>query len=161
MTSLMRRSPSAASMSPVAPFFSNQFANLDRFFSDDVFYRPFQLLDQLSESLTERGWVPPVDIRETDDAYLVIADLPGFTKKDVEITLENNLLTLRGNRAWDGTDDARSYRRVERAYGEFSRSFTLPAQVDGDHVKASFDHGVLTVTVPKAAESRPRRIAIH
>lgn len=158
MTSLTRRSPSATS-SPVAPMFADRFANIDRFFSDDLF-RPMRLFDELAESLTQRGWVPPVDIRETDDAYLVMADLPGFTKKDVEITLEDNVLTLSGNRKWDGAENQQSYRRVERAYGEFSRSFSLPAQVEADKVKASFDDGVLTVSVPKAAESRPRRIAI-
>lgn len=159
MTSLIHRSPSATSTSPVAPFFADRFPSVDRFFSDD-FFRPMRLFDQLAESLTQRGWVPPVDIRETDEAYVVMADLPGFTKEDVEITLEDSVLTLTGSRQWDGAEQPQSYRRVERAYGEFSRSFNLPAQVDADQVKAKFDNGVLTVTVPKTAEARPRRIAV-
>lgn len=156
MTSLIRRNPSAMSRSSVAP----RWNALDRLFGEDLF-QPMRLFDDLAETLDRRSWMPAVDIRETDDSFEVVADLPGFDKKNVDITLENNVLTLRGERRWEDEAEETSYRRVERSYGEFVRSFSMPNRVDADGVKASFDNGVLTVTVPKSAESKPRRITVN
>lgn len=114
-----------------------------------------------SEDISNRAWMPPVNIRETDGAYFVEADLPGLTKKDVDITLENNLLKLSGERRFEKDTSEENYHRVERAYGTFLRTFALPSQVDPEGVKASFKDGVLTIEVPKAEEARPRKIAIH
>lgn len=113
------------------------------------------------EDISNRAWMPAVNIRETDGAYFVEADLPGLTKKDVDITLENNLLKLSGERRFEKDTKEENFHRVERSYGSFLRTFALPSQVDPEGVKASFKEGVLTIEVPKAAEARPRKIAIH
>lgn len=113
-----------------------------------------------SEELSSRGWLPPVDIRETDEALTLHAEIPGLTKDDVNITLENNVLTISGERKFEKDAKKDNYHRIERAYGAFSRSFSLPANVRTDQVRASFKDGVLTVSLPKAEEAKPRRIEI-
>ena len=113
-----------------------------------------------SEGVAPRAWAPPVDIRETEEALLLAAELPGLTKEDVEITLDNNVLTLAGERKLEKDAKGETWHRVERAYGSFSRSFTLPASVRTDRVEAVFADGILTVTLPKMEESKPRRISI-
>ena len=107
-----------------------------------------------------RSWQPLVDIVETEHAYEVRADLPGIPKEDVQLSIENNVLTLSGERKFEKDVDKESFHRIERAYGTFSRSFSLPARVSADKVEAKYDNGLLTVIVPKAAEARPRRIEI-
>lgn len=131
-----------------------------RFFDEDLF-RPASLLARYSgENLSTSEWMPPVDVHESEEAFLFTAELPGLTKEDVAITLEDNILTLSGERTFEevGKDDA--YRRIERSYGSFTRSFTLPHQVDQDKVEAKFKDGVLTISVGKAEESKPRKIVI-
>lgn len=125
------------------------------------FDRFFGNLGRDSEELSNRRWMPATDIRETEDHYEVTAELPGMTKDDVAITLENNQLTLSGERRFERDNDEQSFHRVERAYGAFARSFALPKNVDAEKVDARFADGVLTVTVPKLEEARPRKIAIH
>jgi HSP20 family protein len=105
-------------------------------------------------------WLPAVDIRETPDALEVIAELPGLTKEDVNITLENGVLTLSGERKFEKDVKQENYHRIERAYGRFTRSFTLPSNVAGDRVAAAFKDGVLRVTLPKQDEAKPRKIEI-
>lgn len=114
-----------------------------------------------SEDVSNRAWMPAVNIRETDAAFLVEAELPGLTKKDIEITLENNLLKLSGERRFEKDTKEENYHRVERQYGTFLRTFSLPSQVDSNAVKATFKEGVLTIEVPKAEEAKPRKIAIN
>ena len=114
-----------------------------------------------NEELSNRQWLPATDIRETDDRYEVVAELPGMTKDDVKITLENNVLVLGGERRFAREKENGNYHRIERAYGTFSRSFTLPHNVDPSKVEAKFADGILTLTIPKTAASRPRKIAIH
>jgi len=126
---------------------------------------PFsRLLDNIfnlqGEEVSNRGWVPPVDIQETEDAYKLHAELPGLTKDDISITLENNVLRLSGERKFEKDVKKESYHRVERTYGAFSRAFALPQQVDADGVQAAFEHGILTITVPKAEQAKPRKISI-
>jgi HSP20 family protein len=113
-----------------------------------------------SEDVSNRAWMPAVNIRETDSAFFVEAELPGLTRDDIEITLENNLLKLSGERRFEKDGNDESYHRVERSYGSFLRTFSLPSQVSSDDVKASFKDGVLVIEVPKAAEARPRKIDI-
>ena len=115
---------------------------------------------QPTEEVAGRGWVPPVDIQETEDAYRLLAELPGLTRDDIEITLENNVLRLSGERKFEKDVQKESYQRIERTYGSFARSFALPHQVNGDGVQAAFENGVLTITVPKADQAKPRKIAI-
>lgn len=114
-----------------------------------------------SEDVSNRTWMPSVNIRETESAFYVEAELPGLTKKDIDITLENNMLKLSGERRFEKDTNEESYHRVERSYGSFLRTFSLPSQVNSEGVKASFKDGVLTVEVPKAEEAKPRKIAIN
>lgn len=106
------------------------------------------------------AWMPAVDIRETADSLVFHAELPGMTKDQVELTLENNILTLKGERQFERDEERESYHRIERGYGTFNRTFALPANVKTDDVKASFDNGVLTIELPKIDEAKPRRVQI-
>lgn len=107
-------------------------------------------------------WVPPVDIYETDTHDLVIkAELPDLTREDIEVTVENNTLTLRGERKLPGEVKEEQFRRVERHYGTFSRSFTLPNIVDASKVSAEYKNGVLTVKLPFKEEARPRTVNVE
>lgn len=106
---------------------------------------------------TLRRWVPAMDLGETDDAYVLRADLPGLDPDDVKIELHDRVLTVSGERR---EERELGYHRVERSYGAFRRSLTLPEGVDADAITASFDKGVLTVTVPKPEERKPRRVEI-
>lgn len=115
----------------------------------------------LSEPVAGRNWAPAVDIKESDEALTLTAEIPGFDKDQVEITLENNTLTLAGERKFEQESKGETYHRIERSYGSFSRSFTLPATVKTDKVDARFEGGLLTITLPKVEESRPRKIAIR
>lgn len=112
------------------------------------------------EDLSNRAWRPAVDIRETEDAYELHAELPGMKKDDIGITLENNVLKLSGERRFEKDVKEEEFHRIERSYGSFTRAFSLPSRVDSERVEASFEDGVLKVRVPKAAETRPRRIEI-
>jgi HSP20 family protein len=114
-----------------------------------------------TEEVSTRRWSPAVDIRETDEALVLTAELPGLTKEDVQITLENQVLTLSGERKFEKEAKGENYHRIERSYGAFTRAFTLPTHVKTEKVDASFEHGVLTVTLPKMEESKPRRISIR
>ncbi len=106
------------------------------------------------------SWAPAVDIFEHEGNIVLKAELPGVETKDVDIQVENNILTLRGERKFDSAVTRESYHRVERAYGAFSRSFTLPTVVDTDKIKAEFKDGVLRVTLPKREEAKPKQISI-
>jgi HSP20 family protein len=124
----------------------------------------FRLVDSIfntdAQGEETRAWVPPVDIQETGDAYLFHAELPGLSKDDIQITLENNVLRVNGERKMEKDVKKDTYHRVERTYGTFTRTFTLPTQVDADKVQASFENGVLTISVPKAEQAKPHRISI-
>jgi HSP20 family protein len=112
------------------------------------------------EDLASRTWTPPVDIQETDDSYRIHAELPGLSKDDIQITLENNVLRLSGERKFEKDVKEENYHRIERTYGTFSRSFALPSLVSSDKVEAKFENGVLSILVPKAEQAKPRHIAI-
>ena len=107
-----------------------------------------------------RRWIPAMDLVETDEQFVLTADLPGLKHDDVDIELENNVLTIAGARAADSEPDAKGYYRLERARGSFSRSIALPDGIDPDAVTANFDAGVLTVRIPKPVEAKPRRVRI-
>ena len=109
---------------------------------------------------TMRRWVPAMDLVETADDFVLRADLPGLTQDDVKIELEDSTLTVSGERKSEQVDKQAGYYRVERAFGSFSRSLTLPKGVDADAVTASFDNGVLEIHIPKPEERKPRRIEI-
>src|SRR5438105_6444310 len=107
-----------------------------------------------------RRWLPAMDLLETDNDFVLRADLPGLSQGDVNIELEDNVLTLSGERKAEHEERKGGYYRVERASGSFSRSLTLPEGVDAEAVKASFDRGVLEVRIPKPEERKPRRVQI-
>lgn len=107
-----------------------------------------------------RRWIPPMDLIETNDHYVLHADLPGLTEKDVSVELESNVLTISGERRLTHPDVKGGYRRIERAYGSFSRSLTLPEGVHPETVEASFDRGVLEVTIPKPEQIKPQKVTI-
>jgi HSP20 family protein len=106
-------------------------------------------------------WVPPVDIYETEDAFILEADLPGVTKDDIDIEFVENRLILRGERRPKPEAKEEQYRRRERAYGRFERMFLLPQTIDRDHVTAEMRHGVLTLRLPKSEMAKPKRIAVR
>ncbi|QQR75428.1 MAG: Hsp20/alpha crystallin family protein [Holophagales bacterium] len=113
-----------------------------------------------SEEMSGGRWLPAVDIKESPEALMLTVELPGLKKEEVSITLENQVLTIHGERKFEGETKDATYHRIERAYGSFMRSFTLPANIKTDRVDASFDSGLLTVTLPKVEEAKPRRIEI-
>jgi HSP20 family protein len=119
--------------------------------------------DRGRDDVTSRGsWLPPVDIYETPAHEIVLkAEAPGLKREDIDLTVENNTLTIRGERKKDDAVSEDQYHRVERSFGPFSRSFTLPSTVDAGRVRAEYRDGVLTVTLPMREEARPRQIQVN
>ena len=109
---------------------------------------------------TARRWVPAMDLAETEDELVLTADLPGMSEDDVSIEIKDRVLTISGERADVREHQDRGYHRVERSVGGFSRSLSLPDGIDADRVAASFDRGVLEVTIPKPEERKPHRVEI-
>jgi HSP20 family protein len=107
-----------------------------------------------------RRWIPAVDLAETEGDYVLKADLPGLTEKDVHIELENNVLTVSGERKAENEESGQGFRRVERSYGSFTRRLTLPEGVDADAIKATVNNGVLEVHIPKPEAAKPRKVEI-
>ena len=107
------------------------------------------------------AWAPALDIAEAKDAYLVTVELPGVKLDDLEITLEDGLLTIQGERQFTSESSEEQYHRVERSSGAFRRSITLPAHVEADAVEASMEDGVLRILVPKAEDAKPKRIQVN
>ena len=119
--------------------------------------------DRGRDDVSNRGtWLPAVDIYETDQHEVVLkADVPGLRRDDIRLTVENNTLTIRGERRPDEQVRENQYHRVERTYGAFSRSFALPTTIDENRVKAEYRDGVLTITLPAREEARPRQIQVE
>jgi HSP20 family protein len=107
-----------------------------------------------------RRWIPPIDLVEAEDHFLLKADLPGLSEEDVSIEVQDGSLTISGERRDEHEERERGWYRIERAFGSFNRSLTLPDGVDPDSIEASFSHGVLEVRIPKPEERKPRRIEI-
>ena len=127
---------------------------------------PFTEFDRLVTNLlarTDAGpqrWTPPMDLVEGDDAFVLRADLPGMTEDDVSIEVQDATLTVSGERRAEHQERQRGWYRVERSFGRFSRSLTLPEGVDHEGIRASFDKGVLEVRIPKPEQRKPRKITI-
>lgn len=113
------------------------------------------------EHLTVADWIPTVDISETDQEYLIKAELPEVKKEDVKVTVEDGVLTIQGERHQEQEDKNRKYHRVERSYGTFMRSFTLPESVDEAGVKAEYKDGVLSLHLPKVEKVKPKAIEVR
>jgi len=107
------------------------------------------------------AWAPAVDVFEDADAIRIVAEVPGVSPDDVKISHENNVLTIHGTKQDTAAKDAERVHRYERTYGAFERTFTLPATVDANGIKANYEHGVLTVTLPKVEKARPRQIPVQ
>jgi HSP20 family protein len=112
------------------------------------------------QGIARGSWSPSVDIYENKDQIVLEAELPGMNREDFDLTIENNVITLRGERRFEQKEDTDNYHRVERAYGSFTRSFTLPNSVTGDGASADYRNGVLRVTLPKREETKARRIEV-
>jgi HSP20 family protein len=106
------------------------------------------------------AWTPAVDIAEHDNEYIVKVELPGVSKEDVKITLESNILTVHGEKKHEKETKEEDYHRVERSFGSFQRSFTLPTTVKSDKIDAVYKDGILTVSLPKAEEAKPKQIEV-
>ena len=113
-----------------------------------------------SEESALTTWAPAVDIYETPNELVVKADLPDVNEKDIDVRVENNLLTIRGERKFEKSVSEENFLRVERTYGAFSRSFSLPNTVNAEAIAAEYKNGVLTVTLPKREESKPRQVKV-
>jgi HSP20 family protein len=137
-------------------------------------YEPWGLINELSRelgrlyegdtdnsSLSTSDWVPAVDIREESDRYVIEADLPGVRSEDIEVHMENGMLSIRGSRAKEVNRAENGYRRVERATGTFYRRFSLPDSADAERISARCDNGVLEVVIPKQEKVQPRRIKVE
>jgi HSP20 family protein len=118
---------------------------------------PFQ--SEESGTLTS-SWLPACDVFEDRDAVKIVAEVPGVSAEDVKISLENNLLTIRGEKKQHAEEKSERVHRYERTYGTFERAFSLPTSVDPEKIAASYTNGVLTVTIPKAERARPREIPV-
>jgi HSP20 family protein len=138
-----------------------------------VHYKPINLFDQFNDEMNryfssmrgtaanqEHDWTPAVDIQEEDNRYLLTADIPGVNRKDVEITLEDGVLTVKGERKSETDVSDEGYRRRERIHGTFVRQFNLPDTVDTANISATAEDGVLRIAIPKQEKPEPRRITV-
>lgn len=107
------------------------------------------------------GWMPPVDITESENEYQIKADIPGMKKEDIKISLEDNTLTISGERKEEKEEKGKNFVKKEKTFGSFMRSFSLPHSVDSKGIKAAYKEGVLNITVPKSEESKPKEIKIE
>ena len=118
-------------------------------------------LERASQESNLTAWAPAVDIYETEHELVVKADLPDVDAKDLDIRVENNILTIRGERQFEKNVNQDNYLRVERAYGAFSRSFSLANTVNSEAIKADYQNGVLTLSIPKREEAKPKQIKVN
>ena len=144
--------------------------SLEEYFMNVIRNEPWSLLSRLNRDFdgflsatpaNAVAYIPPVDVREEADRFLVEADLPGVAPADIEVTAEKGVLTIRGERKHDKRDPAAGYERVERVSGSFTRRFALPDNVQADAIRARFNHGVLEVSIPKQPEVAAKRVTVE
>lgn len=123
--------------------------------------RMLRKFDLPSQELLTTEWTPAADVVETKDAILIKAELPGMTEKDIHVEFENSLLTIRGERQLEKETNEKNYRRVERTYGKFIRTFTLPPNVEEKKIAATYTDGLLELEIPKKEESKPKSITVE
>jgi HSP20 family protein len=129
-----------------------------------------QEVDRMFHPLLQRGddtsrvvggeWAPAVDIKEEDNRYVIRADIPGVKPDDIEVTMENGVLTIRGERKFEETEERENFKRIERSHGVFYRRFSLPDNTDAEAVQASGKDGVIEIIIPKTTEKQPKRIEV-
>jgi HSP20 family protein len=124
-----------------------------------VFQQSFN--DGRDESLATAGFVPSVDVYEDEHNTTLKIEVPGIDEKDIDVRIENNTLTVHGERKFEKDEKEENYRRVERQYGSFARTFTLPNTLDTESVTANYDKGVLNIKLPKKAEAKPKQIKVN
>jgi HSP20 family protein len=136
----------------------NPFGDLRRI--DATLFEPFFRYPFVQEEARSVAWNPPVDVVEENETIFVKVEVPGVDEKDIRVMFEDGVLTVSGERQFEKKDD-RNYHRIERAYGSFTRTFSLPRSVDGTQIQAAYRNGVLEIEIPKKEESRPRQIQIN
>ncbi|MCB1774434.1 MAG: Hsp20/alpha crystallin family protein [Gammaproteobacteria bacterium] len=138
-------------------------------------YEPWSLLDQMrremersmdtrtaeGSSVATSDWVPAVDIKEEDSDFVIVADIPGVDPKDIEVHMDNGILTIKGEKESEKKDEREGYKRVERTFGSFYRRFSLPDTADPDRISANSNHGVLEVRIAKQEKVQPRKISVN
>jgi HSP20 family protein len=138
-------------------------------------YEPWSLLEQMrremdramdtrtaeGSSVATSDWVPAVDIKEEKDAFVIVADIPGVEPKDIEVHMENGMLTIKGEKESEKKEEREGYKRVERSYGSFYRRFSLPDSADPDKISAKSNNGVLEVRIGKQDKVQPRKISVN
>jgi HSP20 family protein len=113
------------------------------------------------ESLTTSSFAPPVDVYEDEHNVTLKIEVPGIDEKDIDVRIENNVLTVHGERKFEKEEKEENFRRVERQYGSFTRTFTLPPTVDAEKVSANYDRGILKIVLPKKAEAKPKQVKVN
>jgi len=142
-----------------------------------VRYEPWSMLNQIrremdrmlestgegeeSSAIATSDWIPAVDIKETNDAFILHADIPGVDPKDVDVHMENGILTIKGERESEKKEEREGYKRVERQYGSFYRRFSLPDTADAEKISAKSKNGVVEITIPKKEAVQPRKISVE
>jgi HSP20 family protein len=140
-----------------------------------VRYEPWSLFDQLrremersldnrsaeDSSIATSDWVPAVDIKENDDNFVIVADIPGVDPEDIEVHMDNGMLTIKGEKESEKKEEKDDYKRIERSYGSFYRRFSLPDTADPEKISAKSNHGVLEVTIAKQQRTQPRKISVN
>ncbi|MBI3563487.1 MAG: Hsp20/alpha crystallin family protein [Gammaproteobacteria bacterium] len=126
---------------------------MDRLFDTDT--------NNGNSSVVTSDWSPAVDVKESDDAFTIIADIPGVDPKDIEINMEDGILTIKGQRESEKKEEADGYKRVERSYGSFYRRFSLPDSANPDKINAKSKNGVVEITIAKHEKVQPRKIAVQ
>ena len=138
-------------------------------------YEPWTLLDQMrremdraidtradeGSSVATSDWVPAVDIKEEKDSFVIVADIPGVDPKDIEVHMENGMLTIKGEKESEKKEEREGYKRVERSFGSFYRRFSLPDSADAEKITARSNNGVLEVTIGKQEQVQPRKISVN
>jgi HSP20 family protein len=139
-----------------------------------VRYDPWNIFDQLrkemdravtregdeSGSVVTSDWSPAVDIKEDENGFTIVADIPGVDPKDIDVHMENGMLTIKGERESEKKEEKEGYKRIERSYGSFYRRFSMPDSADADKIKAESKNGVLQITIPKQEKVQPRKISV-
>jgi HSP20 family protein len=124
------------------------------------FFRELYSPEGPQETLTTTSFAPPVDVYEDEHNIILKIEVPGIDEKDIDVRMENNTLTIHGERKFEKEEKEENFRRVERLYGSFTRSFTLPSSVDAEHVSANYDKGMLKINLAKKAEAKPKLIKV-
>jgi len=127
----------------------------------DRMNRLFRESQGSEEALTTSSFAPPVDVYEDEHNVSLKIEVPGIDEKDIDVRIENNVLTVHGERKFEKEEKEENFRRVERQYGSFTRTFTLPTTVDAEKVSANYDKGILKIALPKKAEAKPKQIKVN